>query len=280
VTFFKKTKPGRIAKPLLSDFIDYVLHLCAVISSADTFHFAQLQDEDTVLVAVFRDSLIGDKFRKSEQQIKVHQPIDRVTRGLRQFYIFLKSGEVWRLDLDGTMVKMSTNSSGSVYIFDRCVGNESNFASCFAEGGRVSVRKYPRLPITQIVPKQYGGNSAYSAITEIADRVLQVATRRILFLAAQKVHDPKAFFNNSLMSAPFDTIVIVFQLLECIIISTIPNDVRVHTSTALIKVVALNLNCFGLSKTQLELFLVERIQKILTNIPICIPTYDSLFLLF
>jgi hypothetical protein len=96
---------------------------------------------------------------------------------------------------------------------------------------------------------------------------------------AQKVPDPKAFFDNSLTSAPFDTIGIMVQSLNCIILSMIPNDVRVHTPTALIKVVALNLNCFALLKTPLELFFVKNIKKILMNVQICTPTYDSLFLL-
>jgi hypothetical protein len=42
---------------------------------------------------------------------------------------------------------------------------------------------------------------------------------------------------------------------------------------------ALNLNCFALSKTPLEPFLVKRIQKILTKVPICPLTYDYVFLL-
>jgi hypothetical protein len=62
------------------------------------------------------------------------------------------------------MIKMSINSFGPVYNFDRCVLDESDFASGFAEGDRVSVRKYPRLPITQIVSKQCGGNSDYYSI--------------------------------------------------------------------------------------------------------------------
>jgi hypothetical protein len=133
--------------------------------------------------------------------------------------------EVRRIDLDGEMVKMSTNSSGSVYTFDRFVGDENDFARCFAEGGRVSVRKYPRLPITQIVSKKYGGNITYYAIAEFADRLLQAATGRIVLLAALKVSDPKAIFDNSITSASFDTIVLVVKSLECIILSIILNDV-------------------------------------------------------
>jgi hypothetical protein len=265
VTFFK-TKPGRVLERPVSDFVDSVLPLCAVTSSSDTFYFAQLQEEGTVLATVFRDSLIDAKFRKSAQPSNVHQSIDRVTRGPRQFYIILKRGEVRCLDLDGVRVKMSTNSSGSVYNFDRYAGDESDFASSFAEGGRVSVRKYPQLPITQIVPKQYGGKSL---LRHHRDRGTSStgATRRTLLMAEQKV------------PAPFDLIVLVVQSVECIILSTIPNDVRVNTRRSLTRGPALNLNCFALSKTPLEPFLVKRIQKIPMNVPICTPTYDSQFLL-
>jgi hypothetical protein len=177
------------------------------------------------------------------------------------------------------MVKMSTNSSSSVYIFDRFVSDENDFSRCFAEGGCVSVRKYPRLPITQIVPKQYGGNDAYYAIVEFSDRLLQAATRMILLLAALKVPDPKAIFDNSITSTPFDTIALIVQSLECIIFSSILNDVWVHTLASLIRMLALNLNHFALSKIQLEQFLVKPIQKIPMNVLICTPTYDSLLLL-
>jgi hypothetical protein len=159
VTFYKMTKFGRVSKRPLSHFVHSALPLCAVTWSADTFYYAKLQHEETILVTVFRGSLVCAKFQKSAHPINVHQSINRVTSGYRQFYIFNKSGDVRRLDFNGARVKMSTNSSGSVYNFDRCVGDESDFASCFAEGGRVSVWKYLRLPIMQIVPKQYGGTT-------------------------------------------------------------------------------------------------------------------------
>jgi hypothetical protein len=93
------------------------------------------------------------------------------------------------------------------------------------------------------------------------------------------VPDPTAVFDNSLTSAPFYTIVLVVQSMECIILSTIPNYIWVNILASLIMVLALNLNYFALSKTPMEPFLMKRIQKILMNVPICRPTYDSLFLL-
>jgi hypothetical protein len=93
----------------------------------------------------------------------------------------------------------------------------------------------------------------------------------------KKVSDPKAVFDNSITSGPSDMIVLMVQSLDCSILFTISNDVRVHTLTSLISVLELNLNCFSLSKIRLEPFLVKRIQKILMNVPICAPIYDSLF---
>jgi uncharacterized membrane protein len=100
-----------------------------------------------------------------------------------------------------------------------------------------------------------------------------------LILVGQKGPDPKGILDNFLTSALFETIVLVVQSLECSFLSPIPNDLRIHTLTSRIRVLALNLNCLALSKTTLDPFRVKRIQKILTNVPICTPTYDSLFLL-
>jgi hypothetical protein len=65
-----------------------------------------------------------------------------------------------------------------------------------------------------------------------------------LLLTHKKVPDRKEVFDNSLTSAPFDTIFYVVQYLA-----------------SLVRVPVLNLNCFALSKPPLESFLVKRIQR-------------------